>query len=317
MGTNKFNFYSYLSLCCRKLGKNEHVYADLHELGELIPIIKDQKLGITLYTIASLTFSYLAIKIYDITIHDDTLRNIKLEIISRITTDEAANYVKKSLEVQNALEHRDWLYWLPPLFARKFDDCIFLLNDITEGYHHVVYKEFYKLIENFLKVIVEFNAQILWNDNYEMELKSKLDTSKDFNSFTFGEFSQSLEILLKYEIEFLSQLSPSLLDVLKFHVENRNKITHEYEIENSIDILKDTTELFLGLLKSFPTVIKITDIKRKPWYDVEILWNLFPRKVSLYSDKELYEGQIYYLQPMFEILDNRISPQLIIPSYCV
>lgn len=312
-GTNKHVFYSNLSICCQKLSKFTYSSQDLHEIEDLIQLIKEKRFGLTLYVIAALTYSYLSLKVNKID-SDNIFENIKLEIISKITTDEAANYVKKSLEVQNALEKREWLYRLPPVFAEKFDDCVFLLNDVTEGYHHIVFKEFYKLLENFLKIIVEFNGKTLWQENFEVTLKEKMNLKKDFNSFTLGEFYQALIILKDCGAEFCSELPSTLLELVEYHVEKRNKFTHEFKFDDSIDILQDTTQIILGLLKSFPTIIKVTGSKRSPWYDIEIQWNSFPRKISLYSDKDLKENGIYYLEPMLELIDSRMSTQFIIPK---
>lgn len=312
-GTNKYSFYEILSRCLEKLSQeNDYSINDLFELNEILENVKDKKLGIILYRICSITYSYLSLWINDVK-NDEIFERIKLDIISRITTEEAASYVARSLKSQSAIEDRTWLLKLPPKFAEKFDKCVFILNDIMEGYNYLAYKEFYNLLENILKIVIKFNAKYLWHDKFEMELKEKINNDKEFDHFTFGDLIDSLVCIKDSDGKFCQEIDDQSIELLKKHLIIRNKLTHDlnYELDDdSIDILKDSTEIIQSLIKGFPTHIKVINISKKPWYDIEIQWNNFPKRISIYSEYEL-EKDDYYLEPSIEVF-SKLYPQMII-----
>jgi hypothetical protein len=224
--------------------------------------------------------------------------------------------LRRRFEIQRAIEEHDWLLTLPPVFAEKFDSCLYFFSNVLDEYKHTAIREFYVLLEKFLEVIVEFNAKILWRENWKIRLEKEIaNNKKPFEIFTFGDFIQSLSSLKNNEVEFCKNIPDEIFKLLNNHVEIRNKLTHEFVKElQGFDIVEDTLKIMYGLIYAFPTCIKVTDSKKTPWYDAEILWNQLPRRISLFSNVRLEAEGYYYLKPILEAIDNEVRPKVIIPA---
>ncbi len=261
-----------------------------------------------------LIYSLISLWIHNIR-DKKVIEKIKLEVTRRITTAECAKDLERRLEIQRAVEERDWLLRLPPVFVEKFDHCLYLLENVLEEFRHTAYREFYVLLENFLRVVVEFNAKILWSDTWKAELEAKITSNqKSFDKFTYGDLVQSLNLLKGNDAKFLNDVPFDIFDLLNKHVEIRNNLSHELiDKLSGLNIIEDISKIMFSLLKAFPTCMKVVSTKKKPWYDVEIIWNQLPKRITLYSDEKLEKGY-YYAEPMLEIIENKLHPELTIES---
>ncbi|CAB3287212.1 protein of unknown function [Methanocaldococcus lauensis] len=136
---------------------------------------------------------------------------------------------------------------------------------------------------------------------------------KPFEKFTFGDLFQSLKLLKKDGSIYCEYIDDEILEMLDEHVNIRNRLTHDFtgDIPEDIDIKEDTLKIMYGILKAFPTCIKIINDKKKPWYNVELIWNQLPKKVSLYSEKDLKKGELYFIEPYSYIIDkNKMHPKI-------
>ena len=309
--TRRYRFYESLKHCCLMLSKDSFYEDDLFTTEKILQFVRENKLGIELYRICSLVYSLISLWIHNIR-DKKILERIKLEIIGRITTTEVAKDLERRLEIQRAVEERDWLLRLPPVFVEKFDHCLYILENVLDEFRHTAYREFYILLENFLKIIVEFNAKVLWSDDWRVELETNVtNNQKPFEKFTFGDLVQSLKVLKRHDAEFLKDIPEDIFDLLDKHVEIRNDLSHEFISKLSeLDIVEDTSKVMFSLLQAFPTCINVISTKKKPWYNVEIIWSQLPRRVTLYSDEKLEKGY-YYTEPMLEIVENKLYPRII------
>ena len=312
--TKRYRFYKNLKHCCSMLSKGSFSKDDLFTMEKILQFVHQNKLGIELYRICSLVYSLISLWIHNIR-DKKILEKIKLEITGRITTTEAAKDLERRLEIQRAVEETDWLLRLPPVFVEKFDHCLYILENVLNEFRYTAYREFYVLLENFLRIIVEFNAKVLWPDAWRVELEAKVTINqKPFEKFTFGDFVHSLKVLKGHDAKFLKDISEDIFDLLDKHVEIRNNLSHEFISKlPELNIVEDTLKIMFGLLQAFPTCINVITTKKKPWYDVEIIWSQLPRRAILYSDEKL-EKRYYYAEPMLEIVENKLHPKSIIKS---
>ncbi len=312
--TKRYKFYENLKHCCLMLSKDYFSKEDLFNIEKILQLVRQNKLGIELYKICSLVYSLISLWVHNIK-DKKILEKIKLEITRRITTTEAAKDLEHRFEIQRAIEKREWLLRLPQIFVEKFDYCLYILRDALDEFKYTAYREFYILLESFLKIIVEFNAKILWHDDWKKKLEEKVtDTQKSFEKYTFGDIVKSLKVLKSHNVKFLKSVSDNIFDLLNKHINIRNNISHEL-INKDIDfnIIEDTSKIMFSFLRAFPTCIKIINTKKMPWYNVEIIWGQLPKRVDLYSNKKLDRGY-YYTDPLLKIAENKTYPRDIIVS---
>lgn len=305
--TRRYKFFEVFVPCCKLLGQNTFVEDDLIVVEKLLQLVREKRLSLNLYRICSLVHAYVTLGAYNVGARDVS-EKIRVQIISSVATKEVAVDVEQRLEVQRAIEKRDWLLRLPPLFAEKFDECLYFLNDVLEGDAHLAWREFYTLLENFVRVVVRFNAKILWQQDWELKLVGSLVDKKPFEKRTLGDLVQLLKVLKGSNAEFCRPIPDGIIKLLDQHVEIRNSLAHEFSgAVPERDIVIDTSQIMFSLLPSFPTCLKIIGTKRRPWYGVAMQWNQFPKRALVYSDKELRMGD-YFAEPMLGVVDNKLNP---------
>jgi len=312
--TRKYKFYEVTKRCIELLSKENLFSKDLFNIEDLLKFVRENKISLNLYKICSLTYSYISLWLNGIR-NKEFLEKIKLNIIRNITTEEVAKDLERRIRIQMDIEKYDWLLKLPSPFVERYDYCLYLLENVLEDFRHVVFREFYILLENFLKIIAEFNAKLLWREKWKIELEKYISNKrKPFEKFTFGDLVQSLKLLKKEKAEFCKEIAEETFKLLDKHVEIRNNLTHEFINKlPSINVTEDIPKIMYSLLGSFPTCLSVKDNRKRPWYDVEILWSQLPRRISLYYEEELKRDNCYYIEPNPKIIDNKIRPSVAIP----
>lgn len=313
--TNRYKFYEILKYCCVSLSKDRFTEEVLFVMEENLQYVREKKLGVELYRICSLVYSFVSLWVHNIR-DKEVLEKVKLEIVGRVTTSEVAKDLEYALKTQKAIEERDWLLRLPPIFAEKFDYCLYLLENILDEFKHSAYREFYTLLENFLKIIIVFNAKLLWSGAWKSDLERNVTNSqKTFERFTFGDLVQSLDLLKGYQVKFVKDTPKDLFDMLNKHVEIRNNLSHEFiDKLPEIDIVQECSRIMFRLLQSFPTCINVIETRKKPWYDVEVVWSQLPRRITIYFDGKTLEKGYYYAEPMLEVMENKLYPKVMSQS---
>jgi tetratricopeptide (TPR) repeat protein len=309
--TEKYHFYRILRDCSELLEKEKPSDEDLYRMEEDMRFIREKKLSPLLHEICSLVFSFLSLKIYSP--NEKAQEEIKLRIISRIGREEVVKEIKLRLDVQHAIEELDWLNRLPPIFVENFDRCVYMRYDVIEECKNMVIRDFYTLLENYLRVIIEFNAKSLWRNDW----KSRLERSqggKPFESFTFGNLIQCLRLLKNDNATYCKDIPDDVFELLNSHAKIRNSLAHELIEEiPEFDVVREVSKIMYMLLNSFPTFIEIIDVRRSPWYDAKILWRELPERIILYYEERLDKG-MYYMEPISHIENNIVYPKIIVPA---
>jgi len=313
--TRRYRFYEHLMHCCLIFSKEDFSMDDLITTESHIHSIRENKLGIELYKVLSLAYSYISLQVNNIR-DEEILREIKLEATRILTTDEVAKDLYNRLAIQKAVNEREWLLRLPSQLVEKFDHCLYLLENVLNEFRHIAYKEFFVLLENFIRIVVEFNAQVLWLENWKLELEKRVcNNQKPFEKFTFGDLVYALKLLKNSQAKFVRDIPEETFNLLDKHVKIRNVLAHEMDKGiPEINIVEETSKVMFILLKSFPTLIKIVDTKKKPWYTGEIQWSQLPKRVVVYYEEgELNIGD-YYVDPMIEPEENKVYPTVAIKA---
>ena len=315
--TRKYQFYRVLRDCTNLISKASPSEEDLYSLEDLLQYTRKNKLSLNLCTICSLTHSYISLWMHHVG-DSKTLEEIKIALIGKIGKEEIAEDLRRRLEVQRAIEEKDWLLRLPPIFAEKFDSCFYFLGNVLEEYKHAAIKEFYILLENFLGVVIAFNAKVMWHSDWKLELEKEIaDNQKSYEEFTFGDLVRSLRLLKDSHSEFCEDIPEEIFDLLNKHVPIRNILTHDLFgslPEFDFDIVEDTSKTMYSLSYCFPTHVKIISTNKRPWYDGEILWNLLPRRALLYSEEQLKKGGLYYTEPIRGIVEDKLHRKVILEA---
>lgn len=312
--TKKYKFYEVTKKCIELFNKENLSSNDLYRIEDLVKFVRENKISLNLYKICSLAYSYISLWLNGIK-DKEFLEKIKLNIVRNITTEEVARDLERRIRIQMAVEKYDWLLKLPPSFVERYDYCLYLLENVLEEFKHVALRELYTLLENFLKPMIEFNAKLLWQEEWKTELEEHISNmQKPFEKFTFGDLVQSLRLLKKERAEFCKEIMEETLKLLDKHVEIRNNLSHEFTDKLPYtDIVEETSKIMYSLLSSFPTFLIVKDDKKKPWYDVEIMWSQLPRRISVYYEGELKRNNCYYTVPDPQIIDNKLRPSVVIP----
>ena len=310
--TSKFKYYELVKEGCDFLSKNRFSYSDVRLADKMLQNSKITGINPLTYQFCSLVYSYVIMSFNGIQ-GKDVLEKIQIKIMNKITTDEVSKDLERKIEVQKAIEELDWFVRLPTIFIESFDQSLYLLYNVLEDFKYTSFKEFYKILEKYIEMIVEFNSKVIWNDKWQFNLEKTIsDEKKSFKYFSFGEMVKSLRLLKEEQICHCKNLKEETLRLLEKHVEIRNIIIHDLIMEiPEFNIVEDISRIMYELLCTFPLCIEIINIQKKPWYDIKILWSQIPKKVSLFTELELKKGKYYYLNPTIEIIDNKLKPKFI------
>lgn len=316
--TKKFQYFSVFRDLCSIMAKREFSGSDLLKIEEYLANIRGKRLGLSVYRLASLIYSYISLWLNQIR-EKQILEPIRIEIIGKIGGEEVIEELKQKLEVQRSLKEREWLHRLPRIFEERFDKNLYFLADVLEEFKHSAIREFYILLEKYLEIIVEFNAKAVWEHNWMENIGTE---QKEFEVFTLGDFVESLDKLTTSGHSYLPAINDETWSLLRKHVSIRNNLSHEFAFksETATDVLLDEiTKIMYHFIQRFPLCIRIGRERRESWYESEILWSSLPRRVILYSKKELVKGEIYYIEPHKIFIDSprELCPKVIITATCL
>jgi len=314
--TKKYKVFDFVKTFMDILSKKRFTNEDLHEIQGLYSSIENKHLGPYLLEVNSLIQAYISLNVNKI--QNVNLEPIILKIIEKLTTEKIANDLKKALELQKAIREREWLRKLPIFFEEQFEKNVYFMNDITEEFMDSAFTRFYKLLEKYLSIIVEFNAKIIWRENWRDFLEDNFQ--KKFDSFTLGNYIDAI-IKIRDEGSPLcdKSISNDLFMLLQKHMEIRNKLTHEFSFKEGYSkeiLLNEIPQIMYLLHHSFPLCFRVKNDTKKPHYHITLLWNLYPKEIPLYfNNGYLKKDCIYYTEPhqFFDERDNkRMHPEILI-----
>lgn len=302
-----------IKMCIELYDKEDFSEKDLYDMDKVFEFVKEKQLGSKLYLICSLAYAYVSLCLHGIK-EKEILEKIKLETVRKIATDKVADNMKWLLDMGAVGEESDLLQRLPPILMDEFDKCRHLLENILPECRSAAMREFYVFLEDYLRIVVFFNAEIFWGHNWALKLEERIaKNTKHFDRFTLGDLIYSLRFLRDNKAEFCKNIPEEIFGLMETHSEIRNRLSHHIAVElPSIDIRKDISKVIFMLFSSFPTCIRVYSTQRSPWYDAEILWNYMPKRVSVYSEKKLSESY-YFVEPTWKIQMEKLHPRVSIP----
>lgn len=304
--TRKYQVYKFLKLCCEIFSKKRVKYTDLYRIEEALIKIRNSKISLRLYYVTSLVYAYISLKLNNI-INSKLIKDIKTKIIEKMTsesiieiTSESIEDLQSRMEIQQIIEEKDWLLRLPPIFLEKIDHCLYILRNSLPELKYIAYREFLLLIENLLKVIIEFHGQKVFSNEWEHKIPKLIgQNTKEFSKFTFGDLVESLYKLYEKsesEIEIEKETLTKIRDLVKIRNNlSHNIVAHRENFPSSTQFENDVFEVIQLLITIFPTCIYIHSNERAPIYDAQIIWNLIPKRISFIkeSSHQLNTGFYY------------------------
>jgi tetratricopeptide (TPR) repeat protein len=311
--TKEYVFNENIKICIDIYNRESFSNNDLQNMEDVLIFVRENDLGQELYSICSLSYTYISLCLHNIK-EKKTLRNIRLQSIRKITTEKVAENVKQLMNIRAATEVFDWMQKLPPIFLREFDKYSYSLENTLPDSRSAAVQKFYTILENYLKIIVYFNAKILWNNEWISKLEEYVvNNQKHFKRFTLGDLIRSVRFFKDNNTELCKDIPEEIFKLLDEHMEIRNRLIHDILFKfPETDIRKDFLRIINAFLPIFPTCITVLDTQKSPWYDAEILWNDMPRRISLYSEKKLTKSN-YLVEQIWKIEEKKIFPEKIIP----
>jgi len=314
--------YEILKNCADILSKSEDAYSesDLKYLTEQLLYLSDNPLRPETEVVIELLRDRVRYCLRNIHQSMDLEKN-KLDIIKVIGGEEIAGKLEWKRRVEDEIEEWDWLSKLPRVtikkadkevtfgFGEEFDRKVHKLDDMMKRKEPV--KEeiqgLESLLEFYLRIITEFNAKILWGDDWKRYIEEHIK-NKDFFSFTFGECLKIFKLIKKEgmkKYEFYHNIREEVLELLDKHVSLRGDVSHEKKIvsfkgEEPKELQREILMIMYSLLPFFPLCFKVESTYYRP-YRATLLWEAYPRDINIGFERELNEGEFYYMdQKSFE-----------------
>ena len=302
-----------IKMCLEFFNKENLTTKDLYEMENIIEHIGKQELGSKIHSICSLTYTYISLYLHNIE-EEHILKTIQLEVIKNITTEKIADNLKWLLDIKNTFEESNWIYRLPPNLANKYDKASYMIKDALPDCKSICIRDFYTLLENYLRIIVFFNAQVLWKEEWHSKITEHISVNKKSpEKFAMGDFIQLLSFFKNSSVEFCEKIPDEIFELLKKHVSIRNKLAHDLSNESlENNILEEISKIIIILFASFPTFVTVLNSQKHPWYDVEVVWNHFPKRITLYSKEQLKKDK-YFIEPTWDVKHKKIYPRIITP----
>jgi len=298
--TRKYKFFTYLYEGLKIMLNNKYSLEDAFKLDELRREANNYNFK-NLCQILYLITSYITLKSRNLG-DDEISKNILGDIIGKIigkTDGSKKLYAEDNIEDFSS-ESDSWisdnfLMKLPPLFVRKLETWEFYLTRYDGEIKKTINREFYVILEEYLRMFVEFNAKTLWNNNWRKNLNAIY--KGNFSNITYGPLVNCIEYLKNNNAPLCKDIPNSIFKLLEKHRNIRNPASHKIKCEEiyEVDVKREVLEIMEKLSHAFPICIKVISDKRSPYYECEVCWGSLPKRIDIKSDKKLKVGRYYYL----------------------
>jgi len=310
---NEYKSYVILKECLDILSKNDtYSNSDLKYLNELLLHPMDNPIDEVVELLR-----FRVVYCLKNTPPSFDLEENRLNIIAVFSGKRIAEKRKQKEKVEKEREESGmeikegvWLIKLPEVFSKEFDMKRSKLFEAIRR-REKPKEEIQGLessLEFYLRIITEFNAKILWGEDWQKHVRMLTKKESDFFSLTFGECFKIFKQILnkgrkKYESHY--NIDREIIDLLEQHLSLRRDVAHEKRIivfgeDEPENRFMEISRIIYHLLPLFPLCLKVESTFYKP-YRVTLLWGEYPKNVDLDSERDLEEGEIYYVdQKSFE-----------------
>ncbi|WP_423793458.1 tetratricopeptide repeat protein (plasmid) [Methanocaldococcus indicus] len=303
--TRKYKFFNYLYEGLKIILNDKYTLEDAFKLDELRKEANNYNFK-NLCQILYLITSYITLKSRNLA-DDKISKKLLDDIIGKIIGDADKSkklYMDDNIEDFNT-QINSWvsdnfLMRLPSLFVNELESWDFYLTRYDYKIKKAINREFYVILEEYMKMFVEFNAKTLWGDNWKKHLSTIY--KGNFSRITYGPLVDCIEYLKNNNAPLCKDIPNDVLKLLKNHKNIRNPASHKIKCDDiyKVDVRKEVLEIMEKLSYAFPICIKVISDKRSPYYECEICWESLPKRIDIKSDKKLKVGDYYYLW-----IDNR------------
>ncbi len=312
--SKKYKFFNILYKGIKLLMEDNYSYETISKIDELKKEAKENNLY-NLYRILNTISSNIILRLDGI--KDSIIEKQQMYvIISRIIKDEVSStslsspdliYSRDDVDVYDDIgescEYYDYLNNLPPMFIGKLKKYEAEIKELKKHKNmsnlvSLIIKEYYTILEEYLKIVVEFNAKVLWGNNWKNNLKSSKYKNGNISKMSLQDLINSLRILMKKNSPYIKNLQTdfkTLLDVLEEQKDIRNDVSHRSVAEKILNehIKEKIIYIFYSLSNAFPDCIKVMD-KVNGGYKCILCKGEYAKSIIVRTSKQLVIGNYYY-----------------------
>ncbi|HNV01157.1 MAG TPA: hypothetical protein PKK60_01885 [archaeon] len=298
-GTKKYLFNSAFFEIVKAMSLKGVSIESLSKIENDLLKIKLNNLGMEVYNLVSLVYSFLVLKKLGV-VSESVLNEIRLSIIKIATDEHFSSELKNDSRIKVALEEKEWLSRISMNLIEVYDKNDYFLSDVQEEFKDSAIQRFYKFIENLFVNFLSYTMQKNWGENWESKCVSIID--KEIYKWTFGEQVIFLKALVSEGVKF-ELIDDNFLKLLDSHVTVRNKLTHNYSETSFAEKIDEIKKIIFVIVQNSPILIKVISDKKAPWYCVEADWGKVQKRFDINSKKLLSLNKLY-------LMDLRVEPTL-------
>jgi len=298
------------------LSKKYFQRGDLMEISKNLLDVATKRQGLFLFDAYSLLQSYATMIFHGIEdVH--ILSALRNKISSILIGHEKQQIVERDLAQLKTLSEYEWFLKFPLFIIQEYENFEWFAYDCPSDMKHLACSMFYaRVLEPLLRIIVEFNAKVVWRDKWKDEL-NKVVADRDFERYLLSDLVNIIKKLKSIPLCHCSYLDKEIIDLLEKHVHIRNSLAHGETVEVNFNEFKEEIKRILhGLRVCTPTILQIRE-KRAYGYRTSIIWGHFPRHVQLITKHDLKENSYYYSTPFVVMEGTRVirDPPILISAY--
>jgi hypothetical protein len=256
----------------------------------------------------------------------DNIRDTSVEkqqmsaIVSRILRDKVFTapdlvFSKDDIDRYDDEEYCEYMNKLPVMIIsllKKWDNKIKKYSKYDSDISNIIVKEYYPILEEYLTIIVEFNAKVLWGDNWKKNLGPLKSKNGNISKMGLQNLIDSLHVLKKKNSPYVKDIPAGLKTLLEKQRGIRNSVFHR---PVSIKLLnankkQEIMHIIETLSSAFPDCI-LVEGRTDNGYRCILCTGINAKSIIVKTNKSLTVGKYHYTK----IEDNLKGGILNNPKY--
>lgn len=282
------------------LAEGNYNYETISKIDELKMEAMDNDLN-NLYKILNSIGSKITLTLDNI--NDSNVEKQQMSVIvSRILKDKVFTapdlvFSKDDIDKYDDEGGYEYINRLPPMFVgllskwntkiKKYSNDLDITNTII--------KEYYPILEEYLTMIVEFNAKVLWEDKWKENLGPLRSKNGNLSKMTLQDLINSLHILKKKNSHYVKDIPSGLKTLLEKQRDIRNDVFHRPVSVKLLNANVKQTIIYIieTLLNAFPDCIKVEG-RVNNGYKCILCKGADTKSIVVKTNKSLTIGKYYY-----------------------
>ena len=299
--SKKYKFFNTLYNGMILLTKSNYDYETISKIDKLKMEANDNDLN-DLYKILNSISSKITLAL-------DNIRDTSVEkqqmsaIVSRILRDKVFTtpdlmFSKDDIDRYDDEGDYEYMDKLPIMFIsllNKWDTKIKKYDKYDPDVAKIIIKEYYTILEEYLKIIVEFNAKVLWGDNWKKNLGPLKYRNGNISKMSLQELIDSLHVLKKKNSPYVKDIPAGLKTLLEKQRGIRNDVSHfsvSIKLLNA-NVKQEIMYIIETLSSAFPDCI-LVEGRTDNGYKCILCTGINAKSIIVKTNKSLTVGKYYY-----------------------